>query len=84
MSKTLTKDELTLNAHVEELREKMRLLQGDRKANIDVLEANKAANKEDIRKLREDNKEFRQKLASLQRVSVPPCLSLWYRVEFIA
>ena len=69
MSKTLTKDELALNAHVEELREKMRMLQGDRKANIDVLEANKSANKEEIRKLREDNKEFRQKLASLQRVS---------------
>jgi hypothetical protein len=47
----------------------MRMLQGDRKANIDVLEANKLANKEEIRKLREDNKEFRQKLASLQRVS---------------
>lgn len=69
MSKTLTKDELSLNAHVEDLRERMRMLQGDRKANIDVLEANKAANKEDIKKLREDNKEFRQKLASLQRVS---------------
>ena len=68
MSKTLTKDELSLNAHVEELREKMRLLQGDRKANIDVLEANKAANKEEIKKLRDDNKDFRQKLASLQRV----------------
>jgi hypothetical protein len=40
----------------------------DRKANIDVLEANKTANKEDIKKLRDDNKEFRQKLAILQRV----------------
>lgn len=68
MSKTLTKDELSLNAHVEELRERMRMLQSDRKANIDVLEANKSANKEEIKKLRDDNKEFRQKLASLQRV----------------
>lgn len=65
----MTKDELSLNAHVEELRDKMRMLQGDRKANIDVLEANKAANKEDIKKLRDDNKDFRQKLASLQRTS---------------
>ena len=70
MSKTLTKDELSLNAHVEELRERMRMLQGDRKANIDVLEANKAANKEEIKKLRDDNKDFRQKLASLQRVRI--------------
>ena len=73
MSKTLTKDELSLNAHVEELREKMRMLQGDRKANIDVLEANKSANKEEIKKLRDDNKDFRQKLASLQRVRFSPC-----------
>lgn len=44
-------------------------LENDRKANIDVLEANKNSNKEEIKKLREDNKEFRQKLAGLQRVS---------------
>ncbi len=68
MSKTLTKEELSLNAHVEELRERMRMLQGDRKANIDVLESNKTANKDDIKRLREDNKELRQKLAQLQRV----------------
>ena len=35
-----------------------------------ALEANKQANKEDIRRLREENKEFRQKLAQLQRVSL--------------
>ena len=69
MAKSLTKDELSLNAHVEELRDKMRMLQGDRKANIDVLEANKSANKEEIKKLRDDNKDFRQKLASLQRTT---------------
>jgi hypothetical protein len=45
------------------------MLQNDRTANIDVLEANKGANKEEIKKLRGDNKDFRQKLAQLQRVS---------------
>ena len=45
MSKALTKEEISLNAHVEELRERMRMLQSDRTANVDVLEANKAANK---------------------------------------
>ena len=69
MSKALTKEEMSLNAHVEDLRERMRMLQNDRTANIDVLEANKAANKEEIKRLRGDNKEFRQKLAQLQRVS---------------
>jgi hypothetical protein len=69
MSKALTKEEMSLNAHVEDLRERMRMLQNDRTANIDVLEANKAANKEEIKRLRGDNKDFRQKLAQLQRVS---------------
>eukprot|EP00605_Chrysophyceae_sp_TOSAG23-4_P000005 GSChrysophyteH1.ASY1.ANO1.5.1 assembled CDS len=69
MSKTLTKEEMSLNAHVEDLRERMRMLQNDRTANVDVLEANKAANKEEIKRLRGDNKEFRQKLAQLQRTT---------------
>ena len=43
--------------------------EGDRKANVDVLEANKAANKEEIKRLRDENKELRQKLALLQRTS---------------
>ena len=43
-------------------------LENDRKANIEVLESNKNANKEEIRRLREDNKEFRQKSAHLQKV----------------
>ncbi len=42
--------------------------ENDRKSNIDVLEANKNSNKEDIRKLRDDNKDLRQKLAQLQKV----------------
>ena len=36
---------------------------------MDVLEANKASNKEEIRRLRESNKEYRQKLVALQKVS---------------
>jgi coiled-coil domain-containing protein 151 len=68
MSKALSKEEISLNAHVEELRERMRMLQSDRTANVDVLEANKTANKDEIKRLRGDNKDLRQKLAQLQRV----------------
>eukprot|EP00602_Paraphysomonas_sp_CaronLab_P006914 CAMPEP_0185023284 /NCGR_PEP_ID=MMETSP1103-20130426/5967_1 /TAXON_ID=36769 /ORGANISM="Paraphysomonas bandaiensis, Strain Caron Lab Isolate" /LENGTH=557 /DNA_ID=CAMNT_0027555799 /DNA_START=24 /DNA_END=1697 /DNA_ORIENTATION=+ len=67
MMKTLTKEEISVNEHMEDLRERMRVLQGDRKINIDILEANKSANKEDIRRLRDENKELRAKLAQLQR-----------------
>uniref|UniRef100_A0A7S0SSE8 ODAD1 central coiled coil region domain-containing protein n=1 Tax=Chromulina nebulosa TaxID=96789 RepID=A0A7S0SSE8_9STRA len=64
------KEEAILTSHIDELKEKMRILQHDRKANIEVLEANKAGNKEDIKRLREENKEFRLKLAQLQRAQV--------------
>ena len=70
MSKMLTKEEQTLNQHVEDLRERMRMLQNDRRANIEVLEANKAANKEEIKDLRDTSKELRQKLAQLQRTAL--------------
>lgn len=43
--------------------------ENDRKSNIDVLEANKNSNKEDIRRLRDDNKDLRQKLAQLQKTT---------------
>jgi DNA-binding MarR family transcriptional regulator len=62
------KDETALNQQVEDLRERMKMLQSDRKANIDVLEANKATNREDIKRGRDENKELRKKLARLQRV----------------
>lgn len=62
------KDETALNNQVEELRERMKMLQSDRKANIDVLEANKASNRDDIKRGRDENKELRKKLAQLQRV----------------
>ena len=57
----------SIDEQVDDLRERMRLLQGDRRANIDILEANKAANKEEIRRLREDNKNLRVKVGQLQR-----------------
>jgi hypothetical protein len=41
----------------------------DGKANIEVLKANLDANIEEIKKLRDDNKDYRQKYAMLQRVS---------------
>ena len=68
-NKVVSKDELSLNKHVEDLKERMRLLQADRKANIEVLESNKSANKEDIKKLREENKDLRKQLAQLQRTT---------------
>mmetsp|Transcript_8977 Transcript_8977/g.9496 ORF Transcript_8977/g.9496 Transcript_8977/m.9496 type:complete len:582 (+) Transcript_8977:58-1803(+) len=67
MNKTLSKEEISVNEHMEDLKERMRILQSDRKINIDILEANKAANREDIRRLREESKELRAKLAQLQR-----------------
>eukprot|EP00937_MAST-01D_sp_MAST-1D-sp2_P005295 g5295.t1 len=51
---------------IDDLRERMRLLQGDRKANIDLLETSKNANKETIRKMRVDNKDLRTELATVK------------------
>ncbi|CAM9557670.1 unnamed protein product [Ascophyllum nodosum] len=60
---------LSVNDQMEDLRERMRLLQGDRKANIDILEASKSSNKEEIRHLREENKDIRHKLSQLVKGS---------------
>jgi len=59
--------EKTIDEQMEDLRERMRMLQSDRKANIDILEANKTANREEIRRLREENKEIRRRLANIKR-----------------
>lgn len=48
----------------------------DRKVNIDVIEASKTANLEEISRLREGNKEYRQKLTILQKVGVHLCYFL--------
>lgn len=59
-----------MNQQIEDLRERMKVLQNDRKANVEVLEANKTSNKDEIRKLRDENKDLRQKLALLQKTAL--------------
>lgn len=61
----LAKD--VLDQQVDDLRDRMQLLQQDRRANVDMLEANKFTNSEEIRSLRDENKELRLKLTQLQK-----------------
>lgn len=49
------------------MRERMLLLQQERRANIDKLEANKVTNDTEIRALKEDNTKMKMKLSSLQK-----------------
>ena len=56
-----------LDQQVDDLRGRMRLLQQDRRANVDLLESNKSSNSDEIRFLREENKKFRLKLTQLQK-----------------
>lgn len=58
-----------LNQQVDDLRDRMRLLQQDRRANVDLLETNKGSNTEEIRSLRDDNKNLRLKLTQLQKTT---------------
>jgi len=58
-----------MEQQVEDLRDRMRLLQQDRRANLENLEANKACNAEEVRVLRDENKELRARLNSLQKKS---------------
>lgn len=51
----------------EDLRERMRLLQQDRRANVNILESKQTANIEEIRCLRADNKSLRSRIAQLQK-----------------
>mmetsp|Transcript_16356 Transcript_16356/g.35338 ORF Transcript_16356/g.35338 Transcript_16356/m.35338 type:complete len:560 (-) Transcript_16356:1196-2875(-) len=55
---------------VDDLRERMRLLQQDRRANIDLLESNKVANGNEVQSLKEDNKKLRMRLSNLQKSAV--------------
>ncbi len=57
----------TLDQQVDDLRKRMRLLQQDRRANVDLLESNKSSNSDEIRFLRDENKKFRLKLTQLQK-----------------
>eukprot|EP00592_Proboscia_alata_P014183 CAMPEP_0194389822 /NCGR_PEP_ID=MMETSP0174-20130528/106176_1 /TAXON_ID=216777 /ORGANISM="Proboscia alata, Strain PI-D3" /LENGTH=526 /DNA_ID=CAMNT_0039182473 /DNA_START=55 /DNA_END=1636 /DNA_ORIENTATION=- len=52
---------------IDDLRERMRLLQHDRRANVEILEATKTSNSEEMRSLREEIKNLRTKQAKLQR-----------------
>jgi chromosome segregation ATPase len=57
-----------VDKQVEDLRERMRLLQQDRRANIDLLETTKVTNTTEIRSLKQDNKKLRSRLANLQKI----------------
>jgi len=50
---------------IDELRSKMRMLQGDRKANLQMLEQNKTSNTDAIRQLRAENKQLQAALAQI-------------------
>ncbi|GMH85962.1 hypothetical protein TrVE_jg2678 [Triparma verrucosa] len=60
-------DQRVQNEQVEELRERMRLLQGDRRANVDLLETQKKMNATEVQVLRDDNKGLRARVAHLKR-----------------
>jgi len=60
-------DDAVVDQQIEDLRERMRLLQGDRRANIEIIQANKDANKDEIKRLRDENKELRMKISQIQR-----------------
>ena len=52
---------------IEDLRTRMRLLQKDRRSNVDLLEISKKNNTSDISQIREENKELRVRLNSLSQ-----------------
>ena len=58
---------ILFDKEVDDLRERMLLLQQERRTNIDKLEANKVANDTEIRALKEDNTKMKMKLSSLQK-----------------
>lgn len=52
---------------VDDLRQRLELLQKDRRANVDLIETTKVNNAEEIGKLREENKELKTKLTMLHK-----------------
>jgi len=58
-----------MEQQIEDLRERMRLLQQDRRANVDLLESNKTTNADEVRFLRDENKELRIRVSQLQRTN---------------
>ncbi len=63
----MTSSRNVIDQQVDDLRLRMRLLQQDRRANVEVLEANKTTNAEEIKSLREDNKKLRLRVTQLQK-----------------
>ena len=63
------KQYVVMEQQIEDLRDRMRLLQQDRRANVDLLESNKSSNVEEVRFLREENKDLRIRLSQLQRAN---------------
>ena len=59
--------ESIIDKQVDDLHDRMRLLQQDRRANINLVEANKLANGNEVRSLKEDNKKLRMRLSTLQK-----------------
>jgi chromosome segregation ATPase len=60
---------VTMDTQIDDLRERMKLLQGDRKANYENLESSKTGNQDLIRKLQDENKELRRAIGQLQQAS---------------
>jgi len=56
-----------MTQQIDELRDRMRLLQQDRRANVDLLESNKVGNNDEVRNLRDENKELRIRLSQFAR-----------------
>ena len=52
---------------VDDLRQRLQLLQKDRRANVDLIETTKVNNAEEIGKLREENKALKSKLTKLHK-----------------
>lgn len=63
----MTSSRNVIDQQVDDLRLRMRLLQQDRRANVELLEANKTTNAEEIKSLREDNKKLRLRVTQLQK-----------------
>lgn len=63
----MTASRNVIDQQIDDLRLRMRLLQQDRRANVELLEVNKASNTEEIKSLREDNKKLRVRVTQLQK-----------------
>ena len=58
-----------MESQLEDLRTRMRLLQQDRRANVDLLEQTKGSNALDVKSLRDEGKELRLRLGQLTKAT---------------